>query len=273
MPAEAAALRWVVLGAHPDDETIGAGALMARCPPQAVLLLTAGAPRDLAWAPAAGRAGLDRDAYARARRAELESALDLAGVPAERVHFLDGVDQEVARELPRLARDLADRLAALAPDLVVTHPYEGGHPDHDAAAFLARAAAALLARRGARAPELAEMACYHAEDGRLAAGSFLPAPRSAGSPIVLALSAAERERKRRMIARFATQEETLRPFLPAVAESFRPAPPCRFDRPPHPGPLLYELWGFPLDGARFRALAAGAAAELELSELALEGSA
>lgn len=264
-------LRWVVLAAHPDDETIGAGALMARCPPAAVLLLTDGAPRDLAWAPAARRAGLDRAAYARARREELGAALAVAGVQAGRADFLGAVDQEVAAELPRLARDLADRLAELAPDLVLTHPYEGGHPDHDGAAFLARAALDLLARRGDPVPELAEMASYHAEEGRLAAGHFLPAASPASEPAVLALTAAEREEKRRMIACFATQEEVLRPFLPAARERFRPAPPCRFDRPPHPGPLLYEIWEFPLDGARFRELAAGAAAELGLPGLAPEG--
>jgi N-acetylglucosamine malate deacetylase 2 len=264
-------LRWVVVAAHPDDETLAAGALMARSRPAAVLLLTDGAPRDLAWAPAARRAGLDRAAYARARREELAAALDLAGVPAERTYFLDAVDQEAAAELPRLARDLADRLAALAPDLVLTHPYEGGHPDHDAAAFLVRAAAALLARRGAPAPELAEMACYHAENGRIATGHFLPDAHPAAGPVVLALRAAEREQKRRMIACFATQEEVVRPFLPAARERFRPAPACRFDRPPHAGPLLSEIWGFPVDGARFRGLAARAAAELGLADAGPEG--
>ncbi len=260
-------LRWVVLGAHPDDETIAAGALMARCPPCAVVLLTDGAPRDLAWAPAARRAGLDHVAYARARRRELAAALALAMPPtmsAVPAGFLGGVDQEVAHELPRLAHALADRLADLAPDLVLTHPYEGGHPDHDAAAFLARAAAALLARRGAPAPELAEMACYHAEDGLLATGRFLGG--AAAEQAVLTLTA-ERARKRRMMACFATQEEVLRPFLSAAAERFRPVPPCRFDRPPHAGPLLYELWGFPLDGARFCTLAARATAELGLCEV------
>jgi LmbE family N-acetylglucosaminyl deacetylase len=278
-------LRWAVVSAHPDDEILGAGALMARCPPRAVLLLTDGSPRDLAWAPAARRAGLSREEYARARREELAAALEVAGIPASRVYRLDGVDQEAAAELPALARGLADRLSALAPELVITHAYEGGHPDHDAAAFLVRAAAALLARRGAPVPELGEMTSYHAENGRLAIGQFLPPPHlgyaalagaSAAAmaaladmpPVELALGAAERERKRRMITCFATQEEVVRPFLPAAAERFRPAPPCRFDRPPHPGPLLYEPWGFPIDGARFRDLVRGAADELDLLDLA-----
>ncbi len=286
-PGERAAgeppLRWAVVGAHPDDEVLGAGALMARCPPRGILLLTDGAPRDLAWAPAARRAGLSREEYAGARREELAAALEVAGIPPARVYRLEGVDQEVAAELPALARGLADRLAALAPELVLTHAYEGGHPDHDAAAFLVRAAAALLARRGAPVPELGEMTSYHAENGRLAIGRFLPPPHwgyaalagAASSalaaladtpPVELALGAAERERKRRMIACFATQEEVVRPFLPAAAERFRPAPPCRFDRPPHPGPLLYEQWGFPLDGARFRGLVAGAIRDLDLAE-------
>jgi hypothetical protein len=115
-------------------------------------------------------------------------------------------------------------------------------------------------------PELAEMTSYHAENGRLATGRFLPTLGSAAPEVLeLPLAAAERERKRRMIACFATQEEVVRSFLPAAAERFRPAPPYRFDRPPHAGPLLYELWGFPVEGARFRDLVRNAVQELELA--------
>ncbi|HSU84187.1 MAG TPA: PIG-L family deacetylase, partial [Thermoanaerobaculia bacterium] len=57
---------------------------------------------------------------------------------------------------------------------------------------------------------------------------------------------------RRMIEAFATQAETLRPFLPPRGERFRPAPSYDFTRPPHEGRLQYEIWGFPIDGKRWR---------------------
>ena len=41
---------------------------------------------------------------------------------------------------------------------VITHPYEGGHPDHDACAFAARAAV----RHSANKAKLMEFTSYHA---------------------------------------------------------------------------------------------------------------
>jgi LmbE family N-acetylglucosaminyl deacetylase len=285
--------RFLVLAAHPDDETIGAGGLLGRLTPEAVIHVTDGAPRDLAWAPAA-TAG--REDYARARRRELESAMDLAGVPADRLLSLGIVDQEAVLALPALAERLAELFVDFAPDRVLTLAYEGGHPDHDAVAFAAHAALELLRRRGRGAPELWEMALYHALQGRMVTGTFLPLPgrpplptpsyrppeRSEGSgwgcgdegeeEVELTLSPAEAERKRRMIAAFVTQEETLRPFLPPQPERFRKAPSYRFTEPPHPGPLQYEIWGFPLNGPTWRGHAREALRVLGLPAMPAEAA-
>jgi LmbE family N-acetylglucosaminyl deacetylase len=281
--------RFLLLAAHPDDETIGAGTLLSRQTPEAVIHVTDGAPRDLAWAPAANG---DREGYARERRRELEAVMALAGVPAERLVSLGIVDQEAVLDLPGLSRRLADRFADLAPDRVLTLAYEGGHPDHDAVAFATHAAAELLRRRGRAAPELWEMALYHAGAGGMVTSEFLaltpqpplpaphPSPGRGGDPeqhppshrhperseVELPLSPAEAELKRRMIAAFVTQEETLRPFLPPRPERFRPAPVYRFTEPPHPGPLQYEVWAFPMDGATWRRHARQALRALGLSE-------
>lgn len=262
----AAPPRVALVVAHPDDETIGAGALLGRLPDAHVVHLTDGAPRDPWFASRAGCA--DRAAYARLRRAELESALGLAGVGPGRLYALGAIDQEAARELVRLAEALAGFLDRLRPALVLTHPYEGGHPDHDAAAFAAHAAIRLLARDGADAPQIAEMAFYFEREGALVRGEFLP-PASGieegggGGEIAIPLTPAERDRKCAMLERFASQREVLAPF-PVEREQLRPASAPDFRRPPHEGPLHYERFGWPLDGARFRALAARAIAELRL---------
>lgn len=76
LPSDA---RVAVVGAHPDDETIGAGAQLARLRRLTLVHVTDGAPRNGRDAAAAGFA--DPRAYAEARRAELDAAL-AAGAPA-----------------------------------------------------------------------------------------------------------------------------------------------------------------------------------------------
>ena len=72
----------LIVAAHPDDETLGAGAQLGRCDRLTLVHLTDGAPRDPWFHRQAGVA--TRADYARLRAAELETALEAAGAP--RVH-------------------------------------------------------------------------------------------------------------------------------------------------------------------------------------------
>jgi LmbE family N-acetylglucosaminyl deacetylase len=232
--------RVLVVVAHPDDEVVGAGALISRLPDVWILHATDGAPRDPRFM-ARGFAGT-REEYAQARRRELEDALSLAGIGPDRLFGLGIADQEAVFEIPRLTAGIARAVREIGPELVLTLAYEGGHPDHDAVALAARQAAAGI--------EVVEMPLYHAGPGteRMIVQEFLPGPPE----IRLTLTDGERDLKRRMIEAFATQAETLQAFLPPRDERFRPAPPCDFTRPPHEGRLQYETWGFPIDGKRWR---------------------
>ena len=254
-PSVAAPL--AILAAHPDDETLGASSLLA-VPGCAVIHLTDGAPADPRLRAPGWQAS--RLEYALARRGELLEALGLAGVPPARIHALGAADQGAVDGLVPLARALARLLEALRPARLVTHAYEGGHPDHDAAALVARGACGILARGGAPAPRLFEMACYHGGPGRLVPFEFLPGTAKVRTR---RLDGAARRRKQEMLARFASQRDVLGWFPVLDAERYRRAPPADFSRPPHPGPLWYERLGFGASPERWRSLAVHALRALE----------
>jgi len=67
----------------------------------------------------------------------LQTALALAGITSQRIVSLGAADQDSIYEVPILAEKLLAILRWFRPALVITHPYEGGHPDHDAAALVA----------------------------------------------------------------------------------------------------------------------------------------
>jgi LmbE family N-acetylglucosaminyl deacetylase len=234
-------MRLAIIAAHPDDETIGASALMA-AHDATVIHVTDGAPRDPRWWPGDTT---DREGYARERACEVERALTLAR--AKRV-ALGFIDQEAAYALPELVGAIADEVARRAPELVVTHAYEGGHPDHDAVAF----AVAFAARHVLPGLRVIEMALYHGAHGELVAGHFVD---DRGS-ICRALAPAELALRRAMLACFTSQRATLAPFIPLAHERYRPAPAYDFSQPPHAGLLLYERLGFPMTSAIWRELAA-----------------
>jgi LmbE family N-acetylglucosaminyl deacetylase len=133
-------------------------------------------------------------------------------------------------------------------DVVLTHPYEGGHPDHDACAFAVQAACALLGFLGAAAPLRAEFACYHAHGGQLRAGHFWDLP---GYPErVVALEAPQRERKHAALAELLTHAVT--DSYPVDIERLRRAPSYDFTRPPPPQDVLYERQGSGMTGPLWR---------------------
>lgn len=239
-----------IIVAHPDDEVVGAGARLPRVRDAILVHVTDGAPRDLCDAIAAGFA--TRRDYARARRRELNAALLLAGIAPEQARELGCVDQEAALNLVDLSCRVAEMLRDLRPELVLTHPYEGGHPDHDATAFAVHAACRLLQEQNLTPPAVIEMTFYHNCAGAMATAEFLP--YSGYETTTLALSEEERGFKRRLIDCYATQWNTLCQF-PIEVERFRPAPRYDFTRPPHAGQLFYECFPWGMTGAHFTNLA------------------
>lgn len=246
-----------VIVAHPDDETLWTGSALRRLKQLRLILLTDGAPLNL---DDARWHGFDsREAYASARTREFDAALAALGVRTGYTRY-DVPDQETASALALII----DRLAADLRDVavVITHPYEGGHPDHDAAAYTARAAVDRLTRDG-RAPALVEFACYHAVDGQRRFGEFWADPASPEQR--RALETPDRTRVEAAVAAHHTQAQVIGDWRPAV-ERWRAAPLYDFAAPAPPGTCLYDSLGWAMTSARWRALAAAqTAAELGLA--------
>jgi N-acetylglucosamine malate deacetylase 2 len=245
---EAGARRVVVIVAHPDDEAIGAGAVLRGFPDVTVVHVTDGAPIDEGYAQRRGFT--NRDAYAEARRKEVVAALGVIGLPAERIRCLGIVDGEAAWHLVELCHKIADILDELQPDVVLTHPYEGGHSDHDSTAFAVHLAAGMLLREGRKAPIILELTSYHNYMGTRRFFNFLP---FAGSRIrTVFLGAEDRRVKKRMFDQFTSQLPLLEKF-PLQVERFRQAPRYLFTVPPHEGELDYERLCKKMSGAQWRA--------------------
>lgn len=245
--------------AHPDDETIGLGGHLSNVPKATIVTVTDGAPRDLADARANGFTTWQ--AYAEARRRELRDAIAEAGLPETALIQFGLPDKEAVYGLAAAARRLSSLFADRDVQIVCTHPYEGGHPDHDATVVTVHAACRLLAREGRQPPEVVEMASYHAGPDGPVFQRFAPEPDVPVLEIVMDEQASAL--KRRMLARHVTQQRMLGSFND-TAERFRLAPAYDFSQLPNGERLQYEAWGFPLSGSEWLKLASAALAELGL---------
>ena len=129
--------RLVVLAAHPDDETLGAGGLIAHLAVLGakidVVVATSGEashPDSTTWTPAQ---------LASVREREVRAAVQ-ALAPEARLHLLRLPDGHLADHVPQLA----DALRGLVrPGCLLVAPWRGdGHPDHEAAGRAAAQTAA-----------------------------------------------------------------------------------------------------------------------------------
>ena len=192
--------RLVVVGAHPDDETLGAGGLV-RAASRAgwrveVLTATAGEgshPMSPSHPP---------QRLADVRRSELRAALDVLA-PAAEITCLDLPDGDVATHEAELVAALVRTIGTDGDDVVLCATWRGdGHPDHEA---VGRAAAVAAARTDA---ELWEYPVWLWHWG---AEADLPWERAHLLPLDGAALAA----KRAAVAAHASQ---VRPLSPAVGD-------------------------------------------------------
>lgn len=229
--------------AHCDDEVIGVGGQLPRWAPDTVLVhVSDSAPPDGIDARAAGFDTVT--AYSAARRRETATALNCLPQPLSATASLNVPDRAVTDRVYDVILALRRLVNAIHPAVIVTHAYEGGHPDHDAIAF---AVAAL--RRMPDFPEtgVVEFAAYHeSRSGALITNRFNESDRH-----VFSLSPEAQRLKRLMFACLRTQARVLAAF-DCRFESLRPASAVDFAKAPPSGTVWFERLGWGITGAVWR---------------------
>jgi LmbE family N-acetylglucosaminyl deacetylase len=227
--------RTLVLVAHPDDEAVGCGALLQRMADPIVVFATDGAPRsDYFW-----KSYGSRERYASVRAQEAEQAL--AAIGLVHFHYLcedpPAADQELFVNLQRAYEALAQLIKTEMPQAILSHAYEGGHPDHDACCFLASVA-------GSRYElPVWEMPLYHRAGGEIQRKAFI----GESGEITTDPTADELDRKEKMLTTYVSQSHVIADFTDGP-ECFRPMSSYDFARAPHAGILNYEAWQWPIKG-------------------------
>ena len=136
--------RLVVLAAHPDDESLGAGGLVASAIEQGIALEIVCATDGEGSHPDSPT--LTPEDLARIRAEEARAAGRLLGATVEHVHQLGLPDGGLAEHVEELTGHLVSLVGDGHGTVVVATWRQDGHPDHEAAG---RAAAAAARRTGA----------------------------------------------------------------------------------------------------------------------------
>ncbi len=134
-------LKLLCIFAHPDDESMGMGATLAKYSAEGVETHLVCATRgERGWfGPEEQNPGLG--AFGQLREGELRRAVETLGM--KEVHFLDYIDGDLDQTNPTEAiAKIVTHIRTIRPQVIVTFPPDGGygHPDHIAISQFASAA-------------------------------------------------------------------------------------------------------------------------------------
>lgn len=219
--------RILILIPHPDDEVVGCCAAIARARGQGAEVfgayLTTGVPAAVRlWPWQRGR----HAARVARRREEARRAAEFLGL--QPVSFSEVPSRELRNHMASARESLRALIGRHAADVLWAPAYEGGHPDHDVANFLAS-----TLREEAQVWEFSE---YNFAGGKVRSQEF-PAPQGAEQRIVL--TAEEQAAKRRALGIYSSEKGNLS-YVRTEQEVFRPLARYSYSRPPHPGKLFYQ---------------------------------
>ena len=136
--------------AHPDDESLGNGGVLAKYAAEGVETYLVTATRGERGWLGNSKEYPGPEALGRVREAELYAAAEVLGI--RRVEFLDYLDGDLDQAQPAevIAR-IAEHVRQIKPQVVITFGPDGGygHPDHIAISQFTSAAVFAAANPGA----------------------------------------------------------------------------------------------------------------------------
>ena len=224
----------MVIVAHPDDESGGAGIVLQRLEKAVVVFCTDGAPTD----PWFWKKYDTRERYAVTRRNEALDALSLIGITD--VNFLAPSSESPFRDqllytaLPSAIEMVVKIMRQCHPANILTTAYEGGHPDHDCCSFIAS-----VVGRLSNIPVWEFPVYYRNPNGELRYQEFHDAD---ASEIQIVPREGEAAIKHAMLKKYCSQPD-LEVFASAPVDFMRRQKLYDYGRPPATV-INYEHWGW-----------------------------
>lgn len=226
---------YVFIFAHPDDDSFIAGTMH--------MLVRAGAGVHAIWLTSGDFLG-----QGSFRERELRNAGQCLGLPDDAIHLLRIPDLGLIKNLDTAADRVAEIFKRVQPDTVFSTAYEGGHPDHDSANFIAYEAL----RRAGRNARIMEFPLYNGAGKAIHWWWKINAfpdgyPETRYNP----LTEEALECKYRLMRIYWSQFAYMIPARLACSrtkmltrgEPYRVCPPDRdHTAPPHPGTINYHRW-------------------------------
>ncbi|MEI6986754.1 MAG: PIG-L family deacetylase [Rhodospirillaceae bacterium] len=219
--------RSLILSPHPDDEVVGAAAMIKRAGAAGatsfVLYLTTGVPpQDALW----WWRRRDHGHLVAIRRAE--ATVVATALNAEIAGFCQRPSRSLQYDLPEARVEVEKAIARLGIDRLLVPAYEGGHSDHDAANGLASTFCNQVA--------VWEFAEYNYCGGTINPNAF---PERHGSECDLLLTVEEMAHKSELLRLYASQRCNL-DYVGVATESFRPIFAYDYSQPAHAGTVFYQ---------------------------------
>ena len=223
--------RILLVAPHPDDEVAGCCAAILRARAQgaavSILFLTTGVPSPQRLWP------WDRPRHPdRVERRRQEARRACAALGAEIACFSPVASRELKNDLRGARNLIVEQSAACGAGTLWVPAYEGGHPDHDLANFIASTVR--------QAPAVWEYSAYNFFGGSVRSNEFFS---RTGGEIELKLSDDERRFKKTLLEMYTSERGNLN-YLRTEREVFRPLAEYDYSRPPHPGTLFYRRFAW-----------------------------